>query len=294
MIPRCYGSPMHAKRPSQTSAMVAMLRALAHDGVTTAHAFRDPVAEQLLPRRWSVALALARRAMRRAAPAVRHRVALQIDPVPLRALEIDAELCDAVAAGCRQVVLLGAGLDARAYRLAALETTTVFEVDHPQTQDDKRRRTSRLHPLAERLVHVPVDFERDDLADRLRLAGHRADVPTAWVWEGVVMYLTDAALRASLRAISSLCAPGSVLVLHYHEPDTTGPEFHGQRLLLSLWREPQIGRRTRTTVADELRAAGLAVVRDSGHDEWATRFGAGPAASGLARVSRIALARVAP
>ncbi|WP_431934332.1 class I SAM-dependent methyltransferase [Micromonospora sp. RP3T] len=70
-----------------------------------------------------------------------------------------------------QVVILGAGLDGRAWRMPELAGAAVFEVDQPASQRDKRDRTGAL-------------------PDALAAAGHRADMPTTWVWQGVVPYLT--------------------------------------------------------------------------------------------------------
>ena len=279
---------MRAKRPSQTASLVAAVRALAHDGFTTARGFSDPAARALLSRGWTLAHRLMARGMRRAKPERRAKALAQMDILPLRVLAIDAELVDAVTAGCRQVVILGAGLDTRAYRLEALAGVDFFEVDHPATQAYKRRKAAALRPLTRSLTYVAVDFERDSLAERLRAAAHRPDRPTVWVWEGVVMYLSDAALRASLAALAQASSPGSVLIVHYHEP---GVVRRRGRFVLSLWREPQIGLRSRDTMHAELRRAGLEIVRDCTPDEWVARFGAAPLAGEIVRITRMAVAR---
>jgi len=282
---------MNQERPSTTAALVACLRALADDGFTTAPGFGDAVAKRMLPRRWTVLRALMRRALTRANPQRRAKAAVQIDAVALRVLVIDEGLGAALAAGVRQVVILGAGLDTRAFRLASLNATHVFEVDHPQTQAYKQRVAVGLRPLARALTFVPVDFETDSLALRLGAAGHRPDVPTAWLWEGVVMYLSDASLRATLQSIASASAPGSVLLLHYNEPAAPDAQTWAMNALLRLWREPQIGQRPRAVMAAEMRRAGLELERDSGQVDWAQRFGAHPPDGPIARQSRLLVAR---
>ncbi len=278
---------MRADRPSQTASLVAMARALAHDGFTTAKGFSDPVARSLLSRGWTLAYRFVARGLRKAKPEGRAKALAQLDVLPLRVLAIDAELAAAIAAGCRQLVILGAGLDTRAYRLDALADVDVFEVDHPATQAFKRSRAAALRPLARSLEYVTVDFERDALAERLRAAGHDPNRPTVWVWEGVVMYLTETALRAALAAIAGASAAGSVLVVHYHLP---GAEKRKMTWLLGFWREPQIGVLTRDAMHAELRRAGLEVLRDSTPDEWTARFGASPLAGETARITRLAVA----
>jgi methyltransferase (TIGR00027 family) len=133
-----------------------------------------------------------------------------------RTLEID----DAIAATPRgqPLVILGAGLDARAYRLDALSDTIVFEVDHPATQAMKRERVADLTPRARELRYVPVDFTKDRLADALERAGHDASKPTTWVWEGVISYLSRDEVDATLATMASRSASESRLIATYNEP----------------------------------------------------------------------------
>jgi methyltransferase (TIGR00027 family) len=145
------------------------------------------------------------------------------------------------------VVLLGAGYDSRAYRLAAVRSARVFEVDHPATQATKRALVERRVP-AERRAHVrfvAVDLLRDDLAAALRGAGFGDGRPTAAgvgegslgdvggravvVWEGVTNYLTAEAVDATLRRLAGLLASGSHVVFTYVDRralDGTG-DFEG-------------------------------------------------------------------
>ena len=107
-----------------------------------------------------------------------------------------------------QVVILGAGLDGRAWRMGELSESDVFEVDHPASQQDKRARAEGMAPVAQDLRYVPVDFGRDDLDRALASHGHRADVPTTWVWEGVVPYLSRAEVEATMRVVRELSGDG--------------------------------------------------------------------------------------
>jgi O-methyltransferase involved in polyketide biosynthesis len=63
---------------------------------------------------------------------------------------------------------------------------------------------------------APVDLARDDPAGALARAGHRADLPTTWIWEGVVPYLTRARVRRVAESVAARSAPGSRLVVSYH------------------------------------------------------------------------------
>jgi methyltransferase (TIGR00027 family) len=88
----------------------------------------------------------------------------------------------------RQVVILGAGLDTRAARLAS-PGVRFFEVDQPATQADKLERLRTLHayPIGA-ANYVSCDFEHEDFLDRLASVGFRADEPATILWEGVVPY----------------------------------------------------------------------------------------------------------
>lgn len=114
-----------------------------------------------------------------------------------------------------QCVILGAGLDSRAWRMPEVASTIVFEVDHPDTQDLKRKKTAGIAPLAKEVCFVPMDFSKDNLASKLGLAGFRRDMKTFWLWEGVTMYLTPVQVRENLASIGALSSAGSRLALTY-------------------------------------------------------------------------------
>jgi methyltransferase (TIGR00027 family) len=267
--------------------MVAFMRALADVGVTTVPDFHDPTARHLLASRWSIFLRLAERRLQRAAPRARQATALWIDVLALRTVVIDSYLREALARGVRQVVILGAGLDGRAYRIRELSDADVFEVDHPDTQAFKRARLGSLTPTAKQLRFVAVDFEKDSLEVALEQAGHRASEPTFFIWEGVVMYLTDQAVRSTLRVVSARSAPDSSIVINYSTPQTRPQALS---LLLRLWSEPQIGERTPAAMKALVEEAGFEIVEDLGMPEWAQRFGAQPPPPRIERRFRTVLA----
>ncbi|MDU0312437.1 class I SAM-dependent methyltransferase [Phycicoccus sp. M110.8] len=121
----------------------------------------------------------------------------------------------AVEGGTGQVVILGAGLDARAWRMPELASSTVWEVDHPASQEDMRRRVGGRPPVAARLEWVAVDLADQPLAPALEAAGFDRREPSTWVWEGVVPYLTRQQVERTLRQVGELAAPGSRLVVNY-------------------------------------------------------------------------------
>jgi methyltransferase (TIGR00027 family) len=197
--------------------MVCAARAAAH-GRTDVAAFTDPTALTLLPEG-------ARRRVERlrdgvAPRGLRGRVGRvflekRSKMMVVRTVAIDEAIRAAASA---QLVILGAGLDGRAWRMHELADATVFEVDHPDSQQAKRGRAASLTQAARDVRFVPVDFTRDRLEDALAAAGHDPALKTTWVWEGVVMYLERPDIEATLGVIERRSAPGSRLVVVYQSP----------------------------------------------------------------------------
>ncbi len=132
---------------------------------------------------------------------------------------LDDAVRDFAAAGGGQVVILGAGYDCRALRLHELRGADVFEVDHPATQRHKQRVLDRIGARSPART-IEWDFEARPVAELpsvLGAAGHDPERPTITLWEGVTMYLTEAAIDASVRAIAAYSAPGSKLAMTYFD-----------------------------------------------------------------------------
>ncbi|MFG1702139.1 SAM-dependent methyltransferase [Nonomuraea sp. M3C6] len=117
------------------------------------------------------------------------------------------------AAGCAQVVLLACGLDSRAYRLDWPGGVRVFELDLPELLAFKDRVLAGAEPRCER-VAVPVDL-REDWPRALRAAGFEPGEPTAWLAEGLLIYLSAAESAALLTRVGELSAPGSRLAFEH-------------------------------------------------------------------------------
>jgi methyltransferase (TIGR00027 family) len=127
--------------------------------------------------------------------------------IPVRTRFFDTYLVDACAAGCRQVVLLAAGLDARAYRLDWPPGVRLFELDLPGVLAFKDRVLAQRQPACERIA-IPVDL-RDDWPRPLRAAGFDPAAPTAWLIEGLLIYLSKKDAARLLATVTELSAPGS-------------------------------------------------------------------------------------
>src|SRR5690349_10880739 len=101
------------------------------------------------------------------------------DMIALRTAAIDTAVRDAIAAGAKQLVVLGAGYDGRAWRMPELTGVKVFEVDHPATQGFKRARLSELPPSKGIVTFVSMNFETESLDADLLDLGRCRDVPAS-------------------------------------------------------------------------------------------------------------------
>ena len=106
---------------------------------------------------------------------------------------IDEQLGRAIEDGATQIVILGAGLDTRAYRFAeSLKGRSVFEVDYRSTQELKKRRLeSALGAVPAFVRFAEIDFKRESLKNVLASAGYQPGEKTFFIWEGVSMYLAE-------------------------------------------------------------------------------------------------------
>ncbi len=199
---------MQPSRASRTAEYVAALRGLGSLLPARAQLIDDPWGA-----RWTGTDRLRRagfRAPRLGAwlslPAWRELLYMQV-----RTHALDEAVRRFAGEGGKQLVLLGAGLDARALRLGALGLK-VFEVDHPATHARKR---SIVGPSA---TLVAWDFERDPLhllPERLSTLGYARNAIGCVLWEGVTMYLSEDAIDDSVAMLRALLAPGSTLAFTY-------------------------------------------------------------------------------
>lgn len=230
--------------PSQTAESVCLFRAADRQRPIATRILDDPYAELFLGAGTRAALAafratgwLGRRAERRvpgvaAFVVTRHR---QIDDWLVRALEGSAS----------QVVLLGAGYDTRAYRFAKeLRGRPLFELDFPATQRRKRQvveQSRRKLPDVD-VRHVEIDFLSERLDGKLLAAGFQPGAQTFFVWEGVSMYLTRDAVKATLHTLRALAGLGSELAMDWwyllDDPSVMGTAHRTTPSLLHLLGEP--------------------------------------------------------
>jgi methyltransferase (TIGR00027 family) len=262
---------MIESRPSRTAERVALRRA-AHQLLDDPRVHDDPLALAILGGAEAAALRADPRRFEdgpvarplRAFLAVRSRLA-------------EDTLAHAVAAGVRQYVVLGAGLDTFAYR-NPYPNLRVFEVDHPATQAWKRQRLADAHiTVPEAATFVPVDFATEPLAQALHAAGLRSEEPSFFSWLGVTPYLEPANVLATLEAIAPFAANGGGVVFDYNTspaalPPTRRAAFEALAARVAAAGEPFRGFFEPETLVTALRAMGFHGVRDLSPDELNATF----------------------
>jgi methyltransferase (TIGR00027 family) len=261
---------MNAAEGSRTAVLVCQGRAVAQGRLAPGR-LNDPVAVTLLRGEELASVEVARSGVAPKGWADRleyERLLATAVVMAARTVAID----DAIRARVTpQLLILGAGLDGRAWRMTELAGVDVFEIDHPASQRDKLDRLGTQTSPARAVHFVPVDFGRDSLEALLESAGHRAGEATTWIWEGVVPYLSRAEVEATLRVVTARSAPGSRLIVNYQAPAlraTLGRLAARAMAMLSRRSDPLAGEPWRsawtpTDMAQLMAANGFRVGRDT-------------------------------
>ncbi len=265
------GNIVRIGQPSRSALRVASLRAV-HQLLDEPIVLPDPVALPILGPETEAAL--------RDDPFVLN------DPMSrglrgalvVRSRFAEDEVARAVAAGVRQYVVLGAGLDTFAYRNPhAAAGLRVFEVDAPSTQQWKRERLAAAGiAVPESMAFVPVDFERDELIRSLERAGFRADQPACLSLMGVTMYLSIEAIHATLAPVAALPKGSSItfdykiVSSHLNPIDRVITEVLGQQIAAEG--EPWVSSFVPEALKRDLLERGFSAVDDPTPEEIHDRY----------------------
>jgi methyltransferase (TIGR00027 family) len=230
------------------------VRRAAHQLYDAPVVFADPIAVPILGSTYAAQLTRT--------PALDRPLSIALRAfVVARSRYAEDQLRRATAAGVRQYVLLGAGLDTFAYRNPYPELH-VFEVDHPATQNWKRELLAESGiPIPGSLSFAPVDFERESLSAQLQAAGFETRIPAFFAWLGVVPYLTEEAFRATVGFVSAQ-PPGSGVVFDYVQPRAALPPLEGLAYDSVAARVESAGEPFRLSFTPDSVAAELAGFRD--------------------------------
>jgi len=202
---------------SQTAMLIASLRALACYEEDPCIQGKDHMAELFLPDEKRIPLSTPeiRSAIKKAIPEGLYEYVIArtkyFDELYLHYLNLQFP----------QIVLLGAGYDSRAYRFESNnKSTTIYEADAPATQEDKRQilkvNGTEIH---NNVIYTAIDFEKDNLFEKLCAAGFQKSLKTLYIWEGVTFYLEPKSVDKMLFEIKENSAAGSILSFDYQHID---------------------------------------------------------------------------
>jgi methyltransferase (TIGR00027 family) len=237
--------------------------------------------------------------------AIRRRGSRTFFYITARTKYIDQVLAQEAAAGLKQVIILGTGLDSRPYRFRRqYPGLRFFEVDLPATLAYKQQQVeAALGSKPAGVTYVAVDFDKDDLGQTLARAGYQADRRTLFIWEGVTYYLQEAGVRATLGLVAKGAQPGSRLVFDYllqealdrinsgdadGRAGTAARARHGEPFLFGIKHGHSRG---------FLAQSGLVLVEELGSQQMVSRFLTGNKGQAIGRPSqglRLVLAEVPP
>ena len=267
---------MQDQTPSFTALATALMRSL-HTRADPLPLIDDPWGERLVPE------IVVRKIAERLPPGAAVDGWLRANPaycnVITRARFSEDALGQAVARGARQVVTIGAGFDSWALRRPeAAREVQVFEIDHPATQDLKRRRIAACAGGVPTGLHLlAADLSREILGDVLARTSFRSDAPAFFSWLGVTMYLSRDTNLATLRAIAGCAAPGSELVFSYVDQVAFGAgamadEFQALQRSVADAGEPFLSGFDPGTLAGDLQAIGLGLIEDCDDTQLVARY----------------------
>lgn len=202
----------HDKRASRTALYAAMHRYVANREPDPRFRGPDHLAELFLPARarFFLRFDFIHRRVRRKIPGV-------YEYVCARTMFFDGLFKEALADDIPQIVLLGAGYDTRALRFAGdIQGTRIIELDALAIQAEKKRLLQeRGVELPPGLTFAPINFASQDLGQELAKAGYDKSQKTLFIWEGVIYYLPEEAVKATLAFIRHESGPGSLVAFDY-------------------------------------------------------------------------------
>jgi methyltransferase (TIGR00027 family) len=210
---------MKEGQASRTAEYMALFRALESTEAPARRLFEDRFAAAFLAPRFHLVVTLSR------FPLVGASIRAYIDrrwpgartSAVARTRFIDDAVEAALNEGIEQVMILGAGFDARAYRIAAMGHVPVFEVDHPSTSATKQAvMGATLGSIPSLVRFVAVDFNSGSWQSAIMSSGYDPHRRTLFIWEGVTNYLTEDAVDGTLRWCAGAASGSKVLFTYVH------------------------------------------------------------------------------
>jgi methyltransferase (TIGR00027 family) len=196
-----------------------------------------------------------------------------------RARYAEEQLESAIGEGVSQYVLLGAGMDSFALRRQDLaDSVAIFEIDHPATQQLKKKRLAEIGlSLPKGHFFIPVDFEKESLAEALSKSSFSTDLPAFFSWLGSIVYIEKGAVLQTLGDMASCAARGSKIVFTYCdaqalEGEPTSEAFRSLLKATHRRGEPFITGFHEEELWDELHRLRFEVLESLSSDEIQRRY----------------------
>lgn len=207
---------MEEGNPSFTAEIGAVIRAIETERPENERLCYDPYARGFLGKTNTI-LGMVPALRKPALWYLERKHPFVLDCIPARTKYIDEYVNARLEDGLQQLIILGAGYDSRAYRIEGLkENVTVFEVDHPATQERKIRKLKEmLGPLPDHVVYVSIDFNKERLPQRMFQCGYDKDKRSLFIWEGVTPHLTAEAIDETLSFVAKNSGAGSSIIFNY-------------------------------------------------------------------------------
>ena len=195
-----------------------------------------------------------------------------------RTLHIDSRINQAIEDGYKQIVLLGAGLDTRAYRLAKSQQVQFIEIDLPALQEEKKQKVIKLlGALPSNVTYIPLDFNTQSLEDALSTSAYNESLPTFFNWEGVCYYLTAEGVDATLKTVAKK-SPAKSRILFDYMPQSMidgTVEYYGgkeSRSYMSEFGEPVIFGIPDNSIGEFLGQRGFSINTDLSPEQLAQDY----------------------
>jgi methyltransferase (TIGR00027 family) len=207
---------MKRNTASRTAQYMAMFRGLESARPANGRLFTDPFAKTFLDAKLRIAIRMS------SVPWIREVITRIIERKGPGALSsaiartryIDDLLEQTIRKGIKQVIILGAGFDTRAWRMLSLKNLQVTEIDHPDTASFKRRKLESIGQLPSNIRLLQIDFNKQSLEDIARENNLDLSISTTVIWEGVTNYISAGAVDQCFRFMSAL-ADNSFIIFTY-------------------------------------------------------------------------------
>ena len=268
---------MKQGQSSRTAEAAAALRAQhylsAHDPI-----FIDAYAVEMTNKAWKTLLKLPLTNKFFNSQPLNRTLGLLTAQVVGRSRYAEDQLEKAIEKGIDQYVLVGAGLDSFALRLAQqYPDLKIFEVDHPDTQRLKIQKLTQLGNIPINVEFVAIDFEKEALGEVLARSGYVQDRPAFYSWLGTTHYLQPETTLHTLKSIADFAAAQSEVVLDYSIDfnELQGIEKIGAQLVAQFTKilgEPLVGQFNSLDLHRQVEHMGFEVLEDASGDDLSHRY----------------------